>query len=172
METIANLRSGGGTTVNHDMYISFLPTLTDKPTNSEIIIGNNNFFNGQNIKIVSSLNNSIRIGYGNLFASDITIWGRNDHIIYDMKTKKRVNFDKDIIIGNENWICDKTSFLPSGHIGNNCVVGYSSLINKTITTNNALIAGIPAEIKKKNINWSISSDYDKIDFNHCLKINE
>ena len=162
---------GKNNTVNNDIGINFWATATNKPQ-SEIIIGDNNYFNGSNNSIIAPLNTKIEIGNDNLFAGSITFWGRNDHIIYDTKTKKRVNVDKDIIIGNSNWICQNTTFLPKGQIGNNCVVGYGSIINRRLIKDNTLIAGMPAKIRKKHINWSRSSDYDLKDFENNNNIKE
>lgn len=134
--------------------------------------GNNNFFNGQNNKIISPITTNLHIGNGNLFASDITIWGRNDHVIYDIDTGEQLNGDKQIYIGDNNWVCNNVSFLPGGIIKNNCVVGYGTLLNKEFCQNNVLIAGAPPKVRRENINWSVSSDIDRIDKNNNLKIKE
>lgn len=158
--------------VNNDIGINFWGAPGNKPNNSEIIIGNNNYFNGSNITIISPLNTKIIIGDSNLFAGSLIFWGRNDHIIYDIKTRKRLNQDRDIIIGNNNWICQEVKFLPGANIGDNNVIGFGSLINKAFNKDNTLIAGKPAKVKKKKINWSRSSNYDLIDFENNIKIKE
>ena len=87
--------------------------MADQEVNgSNVEIGNNNFFNGSNIVIISPLNTSLKIGNGNLIAGNITFWARNDHVIYDIKSRKRLNYDRNIIIGNENWIGQNSTFLP------------------------------------------------------------
>lgn len=128
--------------------------------------------NGQNNKIISPITTNLHIGNGNLFASDITIWGRNDHVIYDIDTGEQLNGDKQIYIGDNNWVCNNVSFLPGGIIKNNCVVGYGTLLNKEFCQNNVLIAGAPPKVRRENINWSVSSDIDRIDKNNNLKIKE
>ena len=163
---------GENNIVNNDVGINFWGTCTNKPDGSEIRIGNNNYFNGSNNSIIAPLNTKILIGDGNLFAGNITFWGRNDHIIYDIKTKKRLNKDRDILIGDSNWICQNVTFLPKGQIGNNCVVGFGSIVNCNLIKNNTLIVGVPAKIKKKKINWSRSTDYDSIDFEDNNNIKE
>ena len=50
------------------------------------------------------------------------------------------------------WICNKVTILKGVNIEDNVVIGTGSIV----TTNfekNSLIAGIPAIILKKNINW-------------------
>lgn len=166
------LSIGKNNIINHDLYISFLATSTDIPNKIKIEIGNNNFFNGQNNKIVSPITTNLYIGNGNLFASDITIWGRNDHVIYDIDTGEQLNEDKPIYIGDNNWICNNVSILPGGKIKNNCVVGYGTLLNKEFSQNNVLIAGAPPKVRRENINWSVSSDINRIDKKNNLKIKE
>ena len=161
---------GTGNTVKNDIGINFWIAPAKMPNNSKIEIGNNNFFNGSGISIIAPLDKSLIIGDRNLFAGSITFWGRNDHIIYNAKNLKRINNDKDIIIGSNNWICQNVSFLPGAIIGNDCVIGYGSLINKGFNKNNVLITGVPAKIKKKCIKWSRSCNYENIDFNDCINI--
>lgn len=163
---------GRNNQVNNDIGVSFWNTSTSVPNKSIVSIGDNNFFNGSNISIIAPLNTKIIIGDGNLFAGSITFWGRNDHIIYDVKTKARLNNDKDIIIGDSNWICQNVTFLPKGQIGNNNVVAWGSIVNNPIYKNNAIIAGAPAKVRKKGINWSRSTDYNRIDFENNNKVKE
>jgi len=165
-----NLKIGKNNIIKNDIGINFWDTATNRPFGSYISIGDNNFFNGTNNSIIAPLSTKIIIGDGNLFAGNIIFWGRNDHIIYDKNTKKRINIDYDIIIGNSNWICQNVSFLPKGAIGNNSVVAYGSIVNKAITKNNVILAGSPIRIKKKHINWSRSSDYEQIDFESNVNI--
>lgn len=158
--------------VNNDLVFNYLATCTSNLINSKICIGDNNLFNGTNNLFIAPINTKIVIGNGNMFAGNITFWGRNDHIIYDLNTKKRLNVDEDIIIGDNNWICQNVSFLPGGQIDNNNVVGYGSLVNRKLRTSNSLIAGVPIEIKRENINWSRAANYENIDFENCLNVKE
>lgn len=162
---------GKGNIVRNDLNINFWSTADSKPNGSKIKIGDSNFFNGTNIIFISPLNTNIIVGNGNLFAGNISFWGRNDHVIYDVKKHVRRNIDRDILIGNNNWIGQNNCFLPGASIGNNSVVGYGSLINKKISKNNVIIAGAPARVKVKNINWSRASKMENVDFFDNIKIN-
>lgn len=161
---------GKGNTIKNDLSINYWNTADQRVNGSCIKIGDNNFFNGSNNVIIAPLNTKVVIGSGNLFAGSIMIWARNDHIIYDLKTKKRLNIDRDIIIGDNNWIGQNTTVLPGGSLCDNSVVGYGTLLNKRIKKSNVLVAGVPAEIKRKKINWSRASLYDNIDFDKNLNI--
>lgn len=161
---------GKNNIIKNDLSINFWNTADQQVDGSAIEIGNNNFFNGSNIVIISPINTSVLIGDGNLFAGNITVWGRNDHIIYNKFTKKRLNYDKNIVIGNSNWIGNNVTFLPGGCIPNYSVVGFGSLVNKSIKKDNSLIAGIPVKIKRKNICWSRASLEKNIDFENYIDI--
>lgn len=162
---------GKNNTINNNVSINFWNTSTDRVNNAIIQIGENNIFNGENIKIISPINTKIIIGDNNLFAGDIQFWGRNDHVIYDLNSGIRLNEDKNIEIGDENWICQEVKFLPGARIINKSVIAMGAVVNKNFKKNNILIAGIPAEIKKENIGWSISSNINYIDYNNSIKTN-
>lgn len=62
----------------------------------------------------------------------------------------------DIYIGNHCWVCSEATILKNGYLGNNCVLGYRSVLTKKVSAeNNALYIGQPAKIVKRNINWEI-----------------
>lgn len=156
--------------IKNDLSINYWNTADQIVNGSEIYIGNNNFFNGSNIVLIAPLNTKLSIGNGNLFAGSITFWARNDHIIYDRRTKKRLNNDSDISIGDNNWIAQNVSFLPGGNIKSNSVVAYGSLVNKEINKSNVLLAGVPIKIKHKNIDWSRASKQENIDYENNIEI--
>ena len=56
-------------------------------------------------------------------------------------------------IGNHVWVCTESHILKGTAIGNDCVVGYASLVSKGGSDNNVLWAGHPAKIIKQKVNW-------------------
>jgi acetyltransferase-like isoleucine patch superfamily enzyme len=161
---------GKGNVVNNSIGINFWGAPGVEPHGSEIVIGDYNYFNGSGNSIIGPLTTKIKIGNKNLFAGNIVIWGRNDHIIYDIETRKRLNADKDIDLGSSNWICEKVTVLPGASLGENSVLGLGSVLNKPIKKNNVLIAGVPAVIKKEGINWSRACNYDEVDFDDNINL--
>ena len=157
---------GKGNVVNNSIGINFWNAPNIEPHGSEIVIGDYNYFNGSGNSIIGPLTTKITIGNGNLFAGNITVWGRNYHIVYDIDTRRRLNDDKDIDLGSFNWICEKVTVLPGASLGENSVLGLGSVLNKPLKKNNVLIAGVPAVIKKEGINWSRACNYDEVDFDN------
>ena len=53
-----------------------------------------------------------------------------------------------IVVGDDSWIGTHAVLFPGIDLGKGCVVGSLSVVNKSFESN-SVIAGIPAEIKKK-----------------------
>ena len=64
-----------------------------------------------------------------------------------------MNRSKGIIIGNHVWVGNRVHILKNTVIPDNTIVGTKSIVNKPFEDTNTVIAGIPAQIVKKNINW-------------------
>jgi acetyltransferase-like isoleucine patch superfamily enzyme len=97
---------------------------------------------------------SVTIGNNCRFNGNIQIRSHDSHPIFDINTYKRINKSKSIHIGNRVWFGSSVSVLKGVWIGDNCVVGLNSTVTKDIH-NNCLAAGIPAEIKRENIDWGL-----------------
>lgn len=69
------------------------------------------------------------------------------------KHLENLNPNADIEIGNHVWIAQGVSILKGAKIPSNCIVGAKSLVNKKFEEVNCIIAGIPAKIIKRGVNW-------------------
>ena len=58
-----------------------------------------------------------------------------------------------IVIGNHVWIGYRCNIIGGADIGDGCIVGAGSMVNKRFP-NNVLIVGTPAKIIKRNVAWS------------------
>lgn len=108
------------------------PTIFNAVDNSKIIIGNN-----------CLLSNSIE-----LHTSDY-------HSIFD-DNGNRVNYKKDIVIGNHVWIGLRCLILKGTVVEENCVIGANSVLVKHCKIKNSIIVGSPAKVIRNNITWNIS----------------
>tara|TARA_R110002074_G_scaffold46929_1_gene120699 strand:+ start:158 stop:760 length:603 start_codon:yes stop_codon:yes gene_type:complete len=120
--------------------------------NTSIIIGNNTRIEG--LHIASLEGKKVIIGNDCLFAHDIEMRTGDSHFIYEKGTHDRINNPSDIIIGNHVWVCAYSKIMKGVNIKDDCVIGSSSLVNKSFEESNVIIAGTPAKIIKRNIEWS------------------
>ena len=66
---------------------------------------------------------------------------------------KRINYPKEIRIGNRVWIGMRASLLKGTGIQDNNVVASNSVINKPIRGSNCIIGGHPARIISEKVKW-------------------
>lgn len=100
---------------------------------------------------------NIKIGKDCMFSWDILIRNSDGHAIYDIESKKLLNEGGDIVIGDHVWVGRSTTILKKATIPSNSIVGIGAIVNKSFETNNIVIAGIPAKIVKRNVNWKRES---------------
>jgi acetyltransferase-like isoleucine patch superfamily enzyme len=95
---------------------------------------------------------SVRIGF------ESQIIDSNFHPILDLKTGKKKPLTSPIKIGNNNWVGNRTSIMQKTITPNNCIVASNSLCNKDYSAfgNNILIGGIPVKL----IRTEISRDWE------------
>lgn len=102
----------------------------------------------------------IIIGEDCMLANGIEFRTGDSHSIIDNDTKKRINWAKDIIVGDHVWIAAHSIILKGSTIGNNSVVGTNSLVTSSIPAH-SIAVGIPAKVIKSNINWVRELIYDE-----------
>lgn len=123
--------------------------------NNEIIIGDNVFMNGSTLQpiVINACENSrIIIGRDCMFSNNIEIHTSDYHSILD-NLGNRINAAKDVFIENHVWVGFRCTILKGSHISENSIVASNSVVNKRFNEPSSLLAGIPAKIKKENINW-------------------
>lgn len=108
---------------------------------------------------------SLDIGDNTMIASNVLITTENHGMdpskgSYD----KQPLVSRDIKIGNNVWIGEKAVILPGVTIGDNCIIGASSVVTKSVEAN-SIACGCPAKIIKK-FNFETKerekvADYDK-----------
>ena len=118
----------------------------------QVSIGRN-FSENQNCTIVCmGENNYIKIGHDCLFSSDIDIWNTDSHRILNA-SGDIVNSCLPVKIGNHVWIGKRSCILKGVTLGDNSIVGFSSVVTKNIEEK-SIYAGNPARKIKGEISWS------------------
>lgn len=104
-----------------------------------------------------SCTNEVNIGENVLLGWNCHIFDDNGghHVYYEGKEKKRDTNDYAINIGDHTWLCSYSHILAGASIGKESILAYKSLLTTKISEDNVLVAGLPAIIKARNINWTI-----------------
>ena len=118
-------------------------------------IGRNIFINNCRIIITRAKGLSVTIGDNCAFATDVYIRPSDGHVVYDEQTKKILNKDKNIVIGNKVWLGYNTTILKGAVIPDNTIVASNNLVNKPFQESNTILAGIPAKVVKTGVNWDV-----------------
>lgn len=126
--------------------------------NCSIVIGDNTTIEGAHIAVTEP-NSSIYIGKDCMFSAGIDIRNGDSHSIIDKQTGKRINYAKDIEIGNHVWIGNGAQILKGVKIGSESIIGIKSLVTKDIPQN-SIAVGMPAAVVKSNVTWMRKRIYD------------
>jgi acetyltransferase-like isoleucine patch superfamily enzyme len=115
----------------------------------------------------NELETSIDIGEDSMISPMVVFSSGDGHPIFKVGTFERLNLAKRIATGKHVWFSANTRLMKGAQIGDNCVVGYGSFVNKPIKDEaghlacNALIAGTPAQIRRTGITWSRQLFYEE-----------
>ncbi|WP_156736597.1 acyltransferase [Clostridium butyricum] len=96
---------------------------------------------------------NIIFGNNVLLGWNVNIRDCDGHKIF--KNSRMINCDKEVVIGNNVWVGANVDILKGSQIPNNCIIGYRSCITKMFYEENCVIAGYPASILQKDVNWEI-----------------
>ena len=97
-------------------------------------------------------NTKILVGEDCMFSNTIIVRTSDSHPIYNVQGE-RINPAKDVIIGKHVWIAPNSVIMKGAVIGDGCIVGSSSMVNKQIPES-SLAVGTPAKVVKENVSWT------------------
>lgn len=118
-----------------------------------LFIGENCYFNGI-LNIIASEYQNIIIGNECLFSFNIWIRTADPHLIYDIGSKKRINFSKSILIGDHAWIGQNAIVLKGSRIGSGSILAANSVASGKAYSSNCSFGGNPAKLLREGIFWS------------------
>ena len=117
--------------------------------NGELEIGDGVYIN-RNVQIQCEKN--ITIGNNSLIGWNVNIRDTDGHIVLCDGEKKSEK--EKIIIKSNVWLASDTTILKGSVIANGSIVACNSVVaGYRLEEDNCLLAGIPADLKKKNIQW-------------------
>lgn len=107
--------------------------------------------NGVQIMLLEN-DSYLEIGEDSMLSNDIKIFCSDTHSITDSE-RNLLNYAKGVKIGKHVWIGTDVDICKDVHIASNCIVGMGSVVTKNFEEENCVIAGNPAKVVKRNINW-------------------
>jgi acetyltransferase-like isoleucine patch superfamily enzyme len=87
----------------------------------------------------------------------------DSHSIIDTKSGKKVNFAKNISIGDHVWVAGHSIILKGVCILDDSIVAAGSVVTKSADEKRVILAGNPARIVKRGITWSGERNYQPDD---------
>lgn len=117
---------------------------------NEINIGNGTTTSGQ-CEFAAIEGTKINIGNDCMFSSDVRISTGDSHSI--ISDGKRINPSEDVNIGDHVWIGTKVNILKGSSLKDNSIVGTCALVTSAFEESGVVVAGVPAKVIKKDIDW-------------------
>lgn len=95
---------------------------------------------------------SISIGCRCTISWEIDIWSTDVHTVKNLEGNV-LNYSNSIEIGEHVWIGRDVKIGKNTKISKDSIIGWGSIVTKKFDEANVVIAGNPAQIVKRNINW-------------------
>lgn len=99
----------------------------------------------------------IVVGERCMFSARITVGDFDPIIVYDRKTRQRVDTRRNVVIGDHTWVAREVRIEPGAVIGADTVVGQGAVVNSA-HPDNAILAGAPASVRATDVTWSRQED--------------
>ena len=149
------IRGSGNTIVIGDHCSAYNVQFHIEQNGNEIVVGDGTTFHGrgeQAIYMAADEGSRIQIGKDCMFAHSTQIRSTDSHSIVNLEGM-RVNPAKDVIIGDHCWIGLQCIILKGTEIPPHCVAAAGAVCSKKFTETNCVIAGNPAKVVKREIDW-------------------
>ena len=135
---------GTNVSINHgDIHI--------EDDDNRIVIGEGTYICGKT-HLACIEGKSIFIGKDCLFSSEIVLRTGDSHSIVDM-SGERINHAEDVVIGDHVWIGYRVLINKGAVIPENTIIGTGAVVTKSFEEPNTVLAGVPAKVVKKDVNW-------------------
>jgi len=119
---------------------------------TRLMIGKNTSF--VNVRITAGEGADVEIGEDCLLSRNIEIRSTDQHGLYDLSTRKRLNMAAPVWIMDHVWIGEGVTICKGVRVAQNCVIGAGSVVTKSFETGNCVVAGSPAMVRRKRITWA------------------
>lgn len=123
--------------------------------NNSIIIKKNTTMHGRQyrpIHFALDEGTTIKVGEDCMFSNNIQFRSTDSHSIVDLNGK-RINYAQNIEIGNHCWLGLGCMVMKGVKMTDNIVIAAGSICTKEYMDKNVILAGNPAKVVKRNVNW-------------------
>ncbi len=103
--------------------------------------------------LISISGGRVEIGKDSLFSNGISIRCHDGHHIFLAETHKRLNYPRDVRIGNHVWVGAGAQLLPGFLIGDNSIIGAGS-VSSSVFGSRLVIGGNPARVIREGVLWA------------------
>ena len=118
-----------------------------------IVVGSRTKFLGKtHLAVIEGT--SITIGEDCLFSSDIQLRTGDSHSVLDMEGR-RINESQDIVLGDHVWVGTKAFLSKGAKVAPHSIIGACALVTKAFDEPHCSLAGVPAKIVRREVDWSI-----------------
>ena len=108
-----------------------------------------------NFSVVTEDGCTVEVGDNCLFADKATIRAYDHHPIFDLDTRERINFARDVSIGSDVWLGYGVQLMGGARVGHGSVVGTMSIVTASNPIgDHCLAVGQPATVKRERIAWA------------------
>ena len=95
----------------------------------------------------------VNIGKDCMFSYGVYVRNHDSHFIYELSTGDRINYSRDITIGDHVWVGQNSLLLSGFSIGTGSVVG-AGAVSSSGFGDNEVIAGNPARVIREGVQWT------------------
>lgn len=120
---------------------------------TEVHIGDNVVCNSSLWANLSGHKTRFVLGDGCLLAN-VRVRTSDSHRIFDASSGVLLNPPGDVLVGARVWIAEDVLLLKNTVVGDDCVIGAKSLVNRHIPPG-SLAAGVPAKVLRSGIRWEV-----------------
>lgn len=156
----------GGIRVNFGgVTISFVANSGRCSTGATVKIGDACVFNGST-HVIGALTPGVGVTVGRdcLFASGITLRGSSHHGLWDKESGILLNREEGLHIGDHVWVGGQVQLLNKAEVASGSVIAARSIVNKSFSEEDVLLAGTPAEVRRTGIKWTNEFPADNGEF--------
>lgn len=110
-----------------------------------IYIGENSHIN-MNCCVWAGEDSKIILGDNLLMGPGVSIQADNHGTFRDEVMMQQERIQKDIVIGNDCWLCSNVTITAGVHIADGCVIAAGAVVTKDVTEPYSIVGGIPGKI--------------------------